>query len=649
MATGVNPADAAVVLKVLQDTWDLAAERMLDTVAKRLARGITDPGWAEQKAREVLALRSELAAIVQRANTSTPKDAAEALEEAYRIGAGAAGVVGQPSIRSRPEAVQTLATRLTTNLQGTVLPVIRAHEDLFRRAVGESELLMTTGTITRRDAVAQTVDRLLVDGVDRFRDASGRRWHLDAYARMAGRTAAGQSMVQGQLDDMVSRGRDLVVISDSPRECAHCRPWEGRLLSISGASVGQEVDGRRVTGTVSEARGAGLWHPNCTHRADPYTPGLTRIKEPQENPEGYADQQKLRGYERTARDLKRRLDVAERLGSTDEARKLRAKIRANSARIKAHTEATGQLRRRDRERPVGGGSESIAAEMQPKPRPPSSKPSTTRRAPEPAPATEPRPKSAALLDRERAAVHADRALAKAPKKHREQLHELVTNMFTGVPESKAASLQKVTVVPADRLASEDANAQYSSAGRVISTKPSYLARQGQLRRDGGDFEGWFADVGDMDTVQATFHHEFGHHLDALLTAEQRQQLLDELAAVDPDASDSYGTRWTDRHLVYIGDNIGIYACSNTKELLAELWAQYRGNGRKDPWSLIVGRWFEADNQLRGRPSGEARATEERPNRPALARILARLRQQPVSPARDRVITKVERQLRALSE
>ncbi len=397
MATGVNPGDAAVVLKTLQDVWDLASERMLDTVARRLARGITTPGWAEQKAREVLALRGELAAVVSRLGEATPELVTAALDEAYQIGTGAAGVLDANHIRSRPEAVQRLATRLTANLQGAHLPVIRAHEDLFRRAVADSEVLMSTGTITRRDAVAQSVDRLLAQGQDRFKDAAGRRWHLDAYARMAGRTMAGQSMVQGQLDSMVERGRDLVVISDSPRECEHCRPWEGRLLSVTGASVGQEVDGRRVEGSVAEARGAGLWHPNCTHRADPYTPGLTRVKEPKSNPDGYEDQQKLRGYERTARDLKRRLAAAEKLGATDEARKLRAKVRDNSARIQAHTKATGQLRKRDRERPVGGNPSVPEPRRGDTPTPPKRLPVAE---PRPAPKPAPRP-APTLADRAR--------------------------------------------------------------------------------------------------------------------------------------------------------------------------------------------------------------------------------------------------------
>ena len=354
---GVNPADAARTLKTLLDVWDVASERMLDAVAKRLARGITEDGWAETKAREVLLVRAELRAIVeQNLAAGLERQALDALGEAYEMGADTAAVLGRP-IGTNPGKVARFVARFVAQLRGTFLPVIRAHEDLYQRAIGDSEALMQTGVIVRRDAVAQAVDRLITDGADRFEvqraDGTVSRWHLDSYVRMAGRTAALQASVEGQLDGMIARGKDLVVISDSPRECEKCAPWEGKLLSITGnTSIGTEVDGHEVHGSIAEAVAAGLWHPNCTHRADPYVSGLTRIPEPKENPEGYAAAQQQRRLEREVRALKRELAAVLALGDTATARALRRKIRAKHEQLEAHAKATGQNRRRERERPV---------------------------------------------------------------------------------------------------------------------------------------------------------------------------------------------------------------------------------------------------------------------------------------------------------
>lgn len=359
MVLGVNPEAAYRSIKTLVDVWEVASERMLTTVAKRLARGITEPGWAKRKSGEVLLVRSELARIVEAAGADLQGQATEALEEAYGIGGAVAAQLGQVAIETNVGRVVSLVARFVAQIRGAVTPVIRAHQDVYQRAIQDSETLMATGTIVRREAVAMAVDHLLVEGVDRFpvRAADGTvkaKMHLDAYVRMAGRTAAQQAAVEGQLDGMVARGRDLVVISDSPRECKLCAPWEGKLLSVSGATPeGTEVDGHRVHGTVTEARVAGLWHPNCTHRADPYTVGFTRVPEAKANPAGYAEAQKLRRLEREVRALKRRRDAAKELGETTVVRRLNSLIRAKHAAIQQHADATGQNRRRERERPVG--------------------------------------------------------------------------------------------------------------------------------------------------------------------------------------------------------------------------------------------------------------------------------------------------------
>ncbi len=350
---GVNPADAYRTLKTLTDVWDAASERMLTTVTKRLARGIEEPGWAERKSGEVLAVRAELQAIVRQAGGGLEEQAAGALAEAYEIGERAAAQLGETLIETNVGRVIRLATLFTRKVRGTYVPVIRAHEDVYQRAVGDAELLMATGTIVRREAVAQAVGQLVAAGEERFATGDGNRWHLDSYVRMAGRTMAQQAAVEGQLDGMVARGRDLVLISDSPRECGLCRPWEKKLLSITGASVGDEVDGRDVESTVALARADGLWHPSCTHRPDPFVPGLTVVEEPTANPDGYEDAQKLRRMERHMRQLKRELLAVQQLGDTMAARRLRQRVRAYGLKIGEFAEATGQNRRREREKPVG--------------------------------------------------------------------------------------------------------------------------------------------------------------------------------------------------------------------------------------------------------------------------------------------------------
>ncbi|CEA09900.1 Phage minor capsid protein 2 [Arthrobacter saudimassiliensis] len=61
---------------------------------------------------------------------------------------------------------------------------------------------------------------------------------MTSCAEMAVRTSTAEAMLQGHTDRVQELGVDTVVVSDAPEECNICRPFEGKVLSISGADVG---------------------------------------------------------------------------------------------------------------------------------------------------------------------------------------------------------------------------------------------------------------------------------------------------------------------------------------------------------------------------------------------------------------------------
>ena len=171
---------------------------------------------------------------------------------------------------------------------------------------------------------------------------------------MAVRTTTGQAAVAGHVAQLGAAGVDLVVVSDSPRECPLCRPWEGKVLSLSG-QVGAVIlpsvtDGPPVTvtvaGTLAEAKRAGLQHPNCTHRVTAYLPGATKLDAAQHDAAGYRAKQRQRALERKVREWKRR----ENLALTDEARaRARGKVRDWQAALREHVDTNDLKRLRYRE------------------------------------------------------------------------------------------------------------------------------------------------------------------------------------------------------------------------------------------------------------------------------------------------------------
>jgi hypothetical protein len=94
-------------------------------------------------------------------------------------------------------------------------------------------------------------------GLDSLIDKAGRSWSLDRYTEMLIRTKTVEARNRGLINRVLENGYDLVQVSDHMGECDLCRPWEGRILSLTGQTKGYP--------TLAEAESQGLFHPNCRH------------------------------------------------------------------------------------------------------------------------------------------------------------------------------------------------------------------------------------------------------------------------------------------------------------------------------------------------------------------------------------------------
>ena len=165
--------------------------------------------------------------------------------------------------RLHAEAVELLQANLTGRMYAATQVVGRQVADAYRRAGLWAIQQGLIGGETTREVSKRIVADLRKRGLTAFVDKRGREWNLRNYADMVAQTTTMEAELQGTANRLLEAGEDLVQISEHLDECERCRPWEGKIISLTGATKGYP--------TLEEAKAAGLFHPRCLHAMRPWT------------------------------------------------------------------------------------------------------------------------------------------------------------------------------------------------------------------------------------------------------------------------------------------------------------------------------------------------------------------------------------------
>lgn len=346
----IRPDDAAALSKGVRELYVEAETLLLQRIARNLAEGKDAPNWVEQKLLNIQALRKQADGILADLAANVPGAVERAVGIAYNRGIASAGAdltgAGLPHGafgEVQPTgAVSAIVSDTLQRTQPMIFQVRRAVVDVYQQVVTQVAAQTTLGTVTRREASQLILQRLAKQGVAGFRDTAGRNWSMSAYGEMAARTSTSQAMLQGHTDRISELGVDTVIVSDAVEECSICRPFEGKVLSLSGQTTGRLRDGKTVVASLAEAKGKGLYHPNCRHSHSIYLPGITKGPEKDTaDPKGDKLRQTQRAYERRIRELKRQDAIASEFGGP-QAKQARAKLRAKQAEFKGWREEHGR-------------------------------------------------------------------------------------------------------------------------------------------------------------------------------------------------------------------------------------------------------------------------------------------------------------------
>lgn len=219
------------------------------------------------------------------------------------------------------------------NLINTTLP--QAVSEVYRGIIQDSVARVVTGLSTHDKALNETVMKWQDAGFKGFVDKGGKRWKIDNYARTVIKTTAIRSYREMRTMPAEELGIDTFYYSKKATAREACAPLQHHIVTTGSA---REEEGYTILSLNDHGYGTpgGCLGINCGHILTPFIPGINELPElgedvknvtPKQAIENANAEAKQRALERSIRNNKEKLHVAEKLGDKDLMDKYKSKVR----------------------------------------------------------------------------------------------------------------------------------------------------------------------------------------------------------------------------------------------------------------------------------------------------------------------------------
>ena len=272
----------------------------------------------------------------------------QAFRAYYRQSADKLNLVNTVMLESTQKAYQATVSDIVTRMSAT--------QDILNVGTGE----VISGVTSMNQAIRQSVQKMVENGITGFIDHGGHHWSPEAYVTMDIRTTMANTAREAVFERNEEYGNDLYQVSWHDGARPLCYPWQGKVISRDNNSREvEDLDGNLVhvyaQSETTYGEAAGLFGINCGHYPIPFIPGFSKIRPPQQNEEqnakDYEESQKQRQLERKLREEKRDLEVLKAQGASDEEIKAqRLKVKNARDNLNDFCDETGRARRTSRER-----------------------------------------------------------------------------------------------------------------------------------------------------------------------------------------------------------------------------------------------------------------------------------------------------------
>lgn len=271
----------------------------------------------------------QLRHVIQNEGYKVYKDTKQQLLEAT----GGGPFAGNSLIQTNLAAYVNQAMGDIDNLINTTLPI--SVRKVYQSIVQESVAKVVTGLTTSDKAISDTVMKWAKKGFYGFTDSQGKRWRADTYARQVIKSTAWRVYREVRMAPAEELGIDTFYYHKKATAREMCAPLQHQIVTTG---VARTEKGERIMALSDYGYGyaGGCQGINCTHEMTPYIPGANykpdlpdelRDLTPEQAIENANVQAKQRALERSIRQSKEFLHVAEKLGDSELIDKYKSKVR----------------------------------------------------------------------------------------------------------------------------------------------------------------------------------------------------------------------------------------------------------------------------------------------------------------------------------
>nr|DAS61085.1 MAG TPA: minor capsid protein [Caudoviricetes sp.] len=253
---------------------------------------------------------------------------------------GADDLDDNPEIQNNLASYANQALGDVNNLINSTLP--ESVRSVFQSVIEESVGKVVTGIATPERALNDTIMKWFEKGFYGFTDSQGKRWRADSYARTVIKSTVKRAFREMRTAPAKEFDIDTFYFSKKATAREACAPLQHQIVTYGPQ---REENGITILSMADHGYGtpAGCLGINCGHDITPFVVGFNELPDlgpdvkdisPSEAIANANAQAKQRALERSIRNSKEKLHVANKLGDKELISKYKSKIRTQQSAMR---------------------------------------------------------------------------------------------------------------------------------------------------------------------------------------------------------------------------------------------------------------------------------------------------------------------------